>query len=130
MKKSMIMALAAALVLATACNDSKKTAQPAPASQPTEITDSAFQAAAAGAYKSYDGKKTITINSDFTVKTENFDKEYYKWAFLTDPKGVNAATVSLIRKGLDADVEEQATLDTQDGTLLIKNETFRKETKK
>ncbi len=128
MKKTMIFAIVLGTITLSSCNEKK-----APQTQevvPTTITDSTFQASAAGNYKSYDGKKVITINSDFSVHTENLDKEYYKWAFLTDPKGTTAASISLIRKGLDADVEDQATIDTSEGTLLIKNETFRKEEKK
>lgn len=128
MKKTMIFAIVLGMITLSSCNEKK-----APQTQevvPTTITDSTFQASAAGNYKSYDGKKVITINSDFSVHTENLDKEYYKWAFLTDPKGTTAASISLIRKGLDADVEDQATIDTSEGTLLIKNETFRKEEKK
>ena len=34
--------------------------------------------------------------------------------------------IILSRKGLDADVQEQATLDTEEGSIIIKNETFRK----
>ena len=41
------------------------------------------------------------------------------------PEG-KAAVIILSRKGLDADVQEQATLDTEEGSIIIKNETFRK----
>lgn len=126
MKKLTIMAFAMGMLAFTACSE-KKTPQ-APAEQPaqeTVITDSAFQKAAAGDYKTPDGKRVITINSDFTVKTTNFDKEYYKWALPVKPAG-KAATIELVRKGLDADVKEQATIDTEEGAIVIKNETFRK----
>lgn len=128
MKKTMIFAIVLGMMTLSSCNE-KKAPQPKE-TVTTTITDSIFQTTAAGNYKSYDGKKVISINSDFSVHTQNMDKDYYKWAFLTDPKGTTLATISLVRKGLDADVEEQATLNTSEGTLLIKNETFRKEEKK
>ena len=53
------------------------------------------------------------------------DKEVYKWELPAKPEG-KAAVIILSRKGLDADVQEQATLDTEEGSIIIKNETFRK----
>ena len=41
------------------------------------------------------------------------------------PQGT-AANITLDRKGLDADVKDQATLDIAEGKLVVKNETFRK----
>ena len=125
MKKLTILALAMGVLAFTACSEKKAPQAPQKPAEEEVIKDSAFQQAAAGDYKTPDGKRVITINSDFTVKTTNFDKEYYKWALLTKPEGT-AATIELSRKGLDADVTEQATLDTEDGSLVIKNETFRK----
>lgn len=97
---------------------------PAQAEQ-TVVTDSAFQAAAAGEYKSADGERCVTLNSDFSVKVKGLDKEFYKWELPAKPEG-KAAVIILSRKGLDADVQEQATLDTEEGSIIIKNETFRK----
>lgn len=99
---------------------------PAPAqAEQTVVTDSAFQAAAAGEYKSADGERSVTLNSDFSVKVKGLNKEFYKWELPAKPEG-KAAVIILSRKGLDADVQEQATLDTEEGSIIIKNETFRK----
>lgn len=125
MKKSAILAFAMGVLAFTACSEKKAPQAPQKPAQEEVIKDPAFQKAAAGDYKSPDGKRIITLNSDFTVKTTNFDKEYYKWALLTKPE-VSAVTIELIRKGLDTDITEQATLDVNEGSLLIKNETFRK----
>lgn len=127
MKKLTIMAIALGALTFAACSE-KKTQEPA--QQPTEvkeavITDSAFQQKAAGSYKSPDGERVITLNSDFSVKTTKFTKEYYKWALVAKPEGDNVE-IELIRKGLDADVTEPATLDVKEGAIVIKNETFRK----
>lgn len=124
MKKLTILAIAMGMVAFTACSEKKAAPVSAQAEQ-TVVEDSAFQAAAAGEYKSADGKRIITINADFTAKTTNYDKDYYKWELQVKPQG-SAADIYLDRKGLDADVKDQATLDINEGTLLIKNETFRK----
>ena len=120
MKKLTLMAFALGMLAFTACSEKK-------AAAPVEevVTDSAFQAAAAGDYKSADGKRVITLNADFTAKTTNFDKDYYKWELEVKPQGTEA-NITLDRKGLDADVKDQATLDTAEGKLIVKNETFRK----
>lgn len=126
MKKLTFMAIAMGMLAFTACSEKK--AAPAAAETTAEVeqvTDSAFQQAAAGDYKSADGKRVVTINSDFTAKTTNLDKDYYKWQLLVKPQGT-AADIELARKGLDADVFDHATIDTNEGTLIIKNETFRK----
>lgn len=125
MKKLTFMAIAMGMLVFAACSE-KKT-QPATAQQPeqTVVTDSAFQQAAAGDYKSADGKRIITLNSDFSVKTTGLDKEYYKWELMVKPDG-SATTILLDRKGIDADVQEQAALDTEEGSIIVKNETFRK----
>lgn len=129
MKKLTFMAIAMGMLLFAACSEKK--AQPAAAQQPeqTVVTDSVFQQAAAGDYKSADGKRVITLNSDFTVKTTGLDKEYYKWELMVQPDG-SATTILLDRKGIDADVQEQAALDTEDGSIIVKNETFRKAAQK
>lgn len=129
MKKLTFMAIAMGMLLFAACSEKK--AQHAAAQQPeqTVVTDSAFQQAAAGDYKSADGKRVITLNSDFTVKTTGLDKEYYKWELMVQPDG-SATTILLDRKGIDADVQEQAALDTEDGSIIVKNETFRKAAQK
>jgi len=126
MKKVTFMAIAMGMLAFTACSE-KKTQEAAkqPAEVETVITDSAFQKKAAGDYKTPDGKEVITLNSDFSVKTTNCDKEYYKWALIAKPE-VSTVNIQLIRKGIDADVTENATIDVKEGTLLIKNETFRK----
>lgn len=124
-----MMAFAMGMLAFTACSEKK--AAPATATaqvNETVITDSAFQQAAAGEYKSADGSRVITINSDFTVKTTNLDKEYYKWSLPVKPQGT-AANIELVRKGLDADVSDQATIDTEEGSLVLKNETYRKAAK-
>lgn len=125
MKKSIFFALAMGLLTIASCSDKKPAeAQPAKEAQVEVIKDSAFQVAAAGDYKTPDGSTTITINSDFTVKT-NYKKPYYKWALIAKPEGSEVA-ISLIRKGMDNDVTEQAVIDTQEGKLVVNNETFRK----
>ena len=126
MKKLTMMAFAMGMLAFTACSE-KKTAAPAAEGAPVEevVTDSAFQAAAAGDYKSADGERVITLNADFTAKTTKLDKEYYKWELEVKPQGT-AANITLDRKGLDADVKDQATLDIAEGKLVVKNETFRK----
>lgn len=124
MKKLSILAIAMGMLAFTACSE-KKAPQ---AVQPVEeavVTDSAFQQAAAGDYKSADGKRVITLGSDFSVKTSNLPKEYTKWALQVKPQGAEA-TIDLARKGLDADIIEQASLDIEEGKLIVKNETFRK----
>ncbi len=125
MKKLTIAAFAMGLLAFTACSE-KKATNPAPAqAEQTVVKDSAFQQAAAGEYKSADGTRSITLNSDFTAKTKNFDKEYYKWELMAKPEGTTAV-IFLDRKGIDADVKDQATIDTEDGSIIVKNETFRK----
>ena len=128
MKKLSILAIAMGMLAFTACSEKKAPAQPAQQAEQTVITDSAAQKAIAGDYKSADGKRVITLNSDFTAKTSNLDKEFYKWSFLVKPEGTSVQ-IELARKGLDADVTEQAAIDTEDGSLLLKNETFRKDKK-
>ncbi len=128
MKKLSILAIAMSMLAFTACSEKKAPAQPAAQAEQTVITDSAAQQAIAGDYKSADGKRVITLNSDFTAKTSNLDKEFYKWSFLVKPEGTSVQ-IELARKGLDADVTEQAAIDTEDGSLLLKNETFRKDKK-
>ena len=123
MKKLSILAFALGLIAFTACSE-KKAPAPAQAEQ-TVVTDSAFQAAAAGEYKSADGERSVTLNSDFSVKVKGLNKEFYKWELPAKPEG-KATVIILSRKGLDADVQEQATLDTEEGSIIIKNETFRK----
>ena len=126
MKKLSILAFAMGLIAFTACSEKKAPAQARPAqAEQTVVTDSAFQAAAAGEYKSADGERCVTLNSDFSVKVKGLDKEFYKWELPAKPEG-KAAVIILSRKGLDADVQEQATLDTEEGSIIIKNETFRK----
>lgn len=127
MKKLSIIALSLGLLSITACN-SKKAETPAPTQQETVeevITDSAFQQKAAGDYKSPDQKTVITLNSDFTASVKNYSKEYYKWEFMVAPQG-DEVNILLVRKGLDADIKDQAILDTAEGKIVIKNETLRK----
>lgn len=38
----------------------------------------------------------------------------------------SSVNIYLVRKGLDAEVKDQAVIDTEEGSLLLKNETFRK----
>lgn len=125
MKKILIFTFALGMIAFTSCSEKKATTA-APA-QVEVVTDSAFQNAAAGDYKSYDGAKVITLNSDFSVTVKG-TKEYYKWELIAKPEG-SATTIFLDRKGVDADVQEQASLDTEEGTLILKNETYRKEVK-
>ncbi len=124
MKKLSILAIAMGMLAFTACSE-KKAPQAVQPVEETVVTDSAFQQAAAGDYKSADGKRVITLGSDFSVKTSNLPKEYTKWALQVKPQGAEA-TIDLARKGLDADIIEQASLDIEEGKLIVKNETFRK----
>ena len=126
MKKVTFVAIAMGMLAFTACSEKKTQEAPQqPTEVETQVTDTAFQQKAAGAYKTPDGERVITLNSDLSVKTTNFDKEYYKWALVSKPES-NTVEIQLIRKGLDADVTESATLNTDEGALIIKNETFRK----
>lgn len=125
MKKLTIMAIAMGMLVFAACSEKKTQPATAQQTEQTVVTDSAFQQAAAGDYKSADGKRIITLNSDFSVKTTGLDKEYYKWELMVKPDG-SATTILLDRKGIDADVQEQAALDTEEGSIIVKNETFRK----
>lgn len=124
MKKMTFMAIAMGLFAFTACQQTKKEA---PAAEPVVevITDSATQQKVAGEYKSADGKRIITINSDFTVKTTGLDKDFFKWEFMVKPEN-STVNIHLVRKGLDAEVKDQAVIDAEEGSLLLKNETFRK----
>ena len=85
MKKLSILAFAMSLIAFTACSE-KKAPAPAQAEQ-TVVTDSAFQAAAAGEYKSADGERSVTLNSDFSVKVKGLNKEFYKWELPAKPEG-------------------------------------------
>lgn len=68
------------LVFAASCDNKKAETKAEPAKVEVEvITDSAFQQKAAGDYASLDQKTVITLNSDFTVTTKNYKKNYYKW---------------------------------------------------
>lgn len=69
------MAIALGMFALAACQQTKKEA---PAAEPVVevITDSAAQQKVAGEYKSADGKRIITVNSDFTVKTTGLDKDF------------------------------------------------------
>lgn len=124
MKKMTFMAIAMGLFAFTACQQTKKEA---PAAEPVVevITDSATQQKVAGEYKSADGKRIITINSDFTVKTTGLDKDFFKWEFMVKPEN-STVNINLVRKGLDAEVKDQAVIDAEEESLLLKNETFRK----
>ena len=118
------MAIALGMFVFAACQQTKKEA---PAAKPVVevITDSAAQQKVAGEYKSADGKRIITINSDFTAKTTGLDKDFFKWEFMVKPEA-STINIYLVRKGLDAEVKDQAVLDVEEGSLLLKNETFRK----
>ena len=122
----MIVALGLGLLTITACNNSKKADTPAAPVKKEVVTDSAFQKAAAGDYKSLDGKTVITLGSDFTAKTQNYNKEYYKWELMSAPNGATEAVIFLDRKGMDKDIQENATIDVEEGKLIVNNETFRK----
>lgn len=124
MKKMTFMAIAMGLFAFTACQQTKKEA---PAAEPVVevITDSATQQKVAGEYKSVDGKRIITINSDFTVKTTGLDKDFFKWELMVKPEN-STVNINLVRKGLDAEVKDQAVIDAEEGSLVLKNETFRK----
>lgn len=127
MKKTTILAFCLGLLAFTACGDKKapQAAQAPAAQEQTAITDSAFQAAMAGEYKSYDGKEVITLNSDFSASVKNYNKAYYKWEFMVQPEG-NDANILISRKGVDTDIQDQALVDLAEGSITIKNETFRK----
>ena len=125
MKKLTIVALGLGLLAVTACNNKKaETPAPAPAEQEV-IKDSAFQKAAAGDYKSLDGKTVITLGSDFSASTKNYNKEFYKWELAMQPQG-SEAVILLDSKGMDTDIKEQAQIDVEEGKIIVKNETFRK----
>lgn len=125
MKKITFLAFALGILAITSCNSKKENKQEtAPATEIAATVDSAFLKSVAGDYKSLDGSRVITLNSDLTAATKNFDKEYYKWELAESQD--STAVVLLIRKGIDADVQEQAVVDLAAGKLVIKNETFRR----
>ena len=86
------------LVFAASCDNKKAETTAKPAKVEVEvITDSAFQQKAAGDYASLDQKTVITLNSDFTVTTKNYKKNYYKWEFMVQPQGSEATSCSQAR---------------------------------
>lgn len=123
MKKITFLAIATLALTFTACN-SKKEATPKAAQEVETITDTAFQAKAAGEYKSYDGSKSITLAKDFGVTTKN-DQDYYKWELAMQPQG-NEAIIYLNKKGMDKDIQTQVQLDVEEGKMIVNNETYRK----
>lgn len=125
MKKATILTLALATLIFAACGGNKEKAQANTTVEETVISDTAFQNAAAGDYKSYDGKKVITLGADFSVKVQNEDKEYYQWELSMQPQG-DVASITLNSKGQDTDVKTPAQLDITEETLIVKNETYRK----
>lgn len=128
MKKSMIVAFGLGLLTIVSCNSKKADAPAAAPAEKEVVTDSAFQASAAGDYKSLDGKTVITLNADFTAKTQNYSKEYYKWELMVAPQG-SEANILLSSKGMDTDIQDQAIIDVEEGKIVLKNETFRKAAK-
>lgn len=126
MKKSTLIALGLGLLTIASCGN-KKTEAPVQqeTAKPEVITDSAFQKKAAGDYSNPDGSTVISLGSDFTTKVKNYNKEYYKWSLMAKPEGAQA-NISLIRKGMDTDIEDQATIDLAEGKIVVNNETFRK----
>lgn len=125
MKKLTIAAIAMGVLTFTACSEKKSANHPSTKVEETVVKDSAFQQAASGEYKSADGARSITLNSDFTAKTQGIDKEYFKWELMSKPEGTSSV-IFLVRKGIDSDVKDQATIDTEDGSIVVQNETFRK----
>lgn len=124
-----MIALGLGLLAFSACDTKKaETAAPAAKAEVEVIKDSAFQQKVAGEYKSLDQKTVITLSSDFTASVKEYNKEYYKWAFVTKPEA-NQINVRLIRKGMDTDIEDDALVDTDEGKIVINNETFRKAAK-
>ena len=117
------------LVFAASCSNKKAETTAEPAKVEVEvITDSAFQQKAAGDYASLDQKTVITLNSDFTVTTKNYKKNYYKWEFMVQPQG-SEANIMLASKGMDTDIKDQAIIDVEEGKIIVNNETFRKAAK-
>ena len=115
-----MMALCMAmLVFAASCGNKKAETTAEPAKVEVEvITDSAFQQKAAGDYASLDQKTVITLNSDFTVTTKNYKKNYYKWEFMVQPQG-SEANIMLASKGMDTDIKDQAIIDVEEGKIEI-----------
>lgn len=129
MKKLSIIALGLGLLAITACDSKKADPAAAPAKAEVEvIKDSAFQQKIAGEYKSLDQKTVITLNSDFTASVKEYNKEYYKWAFVVKPEA-NQLNIKLIRKGMDTDIEDDALVDLDEEKIVVNNETFRKAAK-
>ena len=117
------------LVFAASCGNKKAETKAEPAKVEVEvITDSAFQQKAAGDYASLDQKTVITLNSDFTVTTKNYKKNYYKWEFMVQPQG-SEANIMLASKGMDTDIKDQEIIDVEEGKIVVNNETFRKAAK-
>ena len=124
MKKLTLMAIAMGMLAFTACTEKKPAAAPATQVE-EEGTSSAFNHEVAVKFQSASGTQIITVNADFTVKTTGLDKDYFKWDMDVKPQGPSA-NINLIRKGLDSDVKDMVSVDTEEGTLIVKNETYRK----
>lgn len=123
-----MMALCMGMLVFAASCDNKKAETKAEPAKVEVITDSAFQQKAAGDYASLDQKTVITLNSDFTVTTKNYKKNYYKWEFMVQPQG-SEANIMLASKGMDTDIKDQAIIDVEEGKIVVNNETFRKAAK-
>ena len=97
MKKLTLMAIAMGMLAFTACTEKKPAA--APATQVEEVvTDSAFQQAVAGEYKSADGKRIITVNADFAVKTRTTSSGIWMSSHRVHlPTSTSSARVSIQR---------------------------------
>lgn len=126
MKKSTLIGLGLGMLTIASCGNKKVEAPTQQKAAKAEvITDSAFQQKAAGDYSNPDGSTVIILGSDFTAKVKNYNKEYYKWSLMVKPEG-DQANISLIRKGMDTDIEDQAVIDLAEGKIVVNNETFRK----
>ena len=84
---------------------------------------------AAGDYLSYDLQRTITLNADGTITTKGIDQEYTEWELASQP-AAGMAEIKVSRKGIDAIVKDPGDIDLNDGRLLIKDETYRKQAQK
>lgn len=130
MRKVTFIVLAFGAFALMACNGKKGDAAQQPVQQvEAPAVDSADIAAVAGEYKSYSGDKSITLNEDMSVTCKNVSQDYYKWALDAKPQD-SMGFVTLSRKGLEQDVNDQIQYDLVEGSILIKNETFRKDMKK
>lgn len=129
MKKTILLLSSAALMMfaVASCGNKTQTTDSVADSAQAEVVDTATQAAmkkVAGDYKSYDEKVVISLKADGTVETKGSDK-YVKWDMAPVSGGEEMYNVTVYKKGIDAPIPTQATINSSEKSLTIKNEVYR-----